>query len=316
MNRTDGERMLSSSLLIITKDRQEDLGRALDSVLEQTRPLDQMVVVDSGKDATEGVVQRFAERFKGETKYVRSEPGVVWQRLVGIPECTKDVVFMFDNDTILAPTCIKEMMAVYETPGNEDVLGVAPQVESNRPPGVLNTVFRWIFMHSRQNGSGRVLPSGFGSFSWYSGKEEIHEIDCISGCCQSYRRSVFEQFSYDDYFCDMVYLDDIDFSYRVSKRGRILCTPRAHLRHVEAPSVRPKKGRMAYMQVVNHYYFFKKNMPQDLYHWLCFWWSDLGVCLARTAKGIVSVNPSMITGLVRGHLDLLRGIPALTEGGK
>ena len=52
-------------MLIITKDRADDVGRALDSLLIQTRPLQQVVIVDSGSDDTDARVAAFANTFGG-----------------------------------------------------------------------------------------------------------------------------------------------------------------------------------------------------------------------------------------------------------
>lgn len=308
MGNLEERQMLTSSVLIITKDRAEDIEKALHSLSRQTRSVDQLVIVDSGSDRTAESVQAFEKDFAGKVDYLRSEPGMVRQRNVGIPVCDRDVVFMFDSDVELAPECIAKVMAVYEADTDGELAGVAPRVRVRNPPTLLSSLYRFMFLLPRQNGSGRLLPSGLPSFTWYAQTNGIHPVEVFSGCAQSYRLAVLRENLYDEFFYARFYLDDIDYSYRASKLGRLLCEPAAVLMHWEAPSTREAQPTIAEMQVANHAYFFKKHMPSDPFHWLCFLWSDLGISLLRILK---RPSPAILAALFRGHLAMLSGKKAL-----
>lgn len=304
------------TIIICTKDRERDLQRCLDSIAKQIRPPEELVVVDSGADETPKRVETFRATFNGVVCYLHTEPGLTLQRNAGIRHATGDIVHLIDDDTVLEPDYIKVIQETYDAPETRDAVAVAPRVATPRTPGRLNTLYRRFFLLARQNGTGRILPSGFGSYTWYARCTDLHPVEVISGCCQSYRRHVFDHLRYDEFFQGYGYMEDVDFSYRVGRLGRMVCNPAARMAHLETPNTRTPQRRLVKMQVVNHFYVFKKNLPHDLFHWACFWWSDLGVCLARLAKGLINLNPDILLGLAEGHLAILRGIPVPTEGGR
>ena len=299
---------LTCSIIICTKDREADLVRCLASIVKQTRFPEQVIIVDAGADGTPERVEEFRAGFNGAVCYLHTDPGLTLQRNVGIRHATGDIIYFIDDDTVLDPDYVRTTQQTYEVPDGANIVGVAPCIVAPREPGRLSTLYRKVFLLARQDGTGRLLPSGFGSYTWYSGLEQPHPVEVLPGCC-SYRRDVFRTLEYDEFFEGYGYMEDVDFSYRAGKLGPMVCNPTARLDHLETPNTRTPQRRLAKMQIVNHYYVFKKNLPHDLFHWVCFWWSDLGVCLARSAKSLVRFNPGILMGLIEGHLAILRGIP-------
>jgi glycosyltransferase involved in cell wall biosynthesis len=85
------------SALIPTFNRREYVQRAIESVLSQTVPVDELVVVDDGStDGTAEVIQR---RFRGHTRVVRQEnQGVSGARRRAIREARSEWVAFLDSD--------------------------------------------------------------------------------------------------------------------------------------------------------------------------------------------------------------------------
>lgn len=297
--------VLTSSIVLCTKDRADDVRKCLDSLREQTRMPEQLIVVDSGSDETEAHVRRFIEQAPSvSVEYLRSEPGLTLQRNVGIRAATMDVLHFFDDDCTLEPEYIDEMQKTFES--SEDIIGAGPRLLLPYTPSPLGRIWRKLFFLPDTAGSGRIQPSGFGTYSWFAPIETPHDVEVLCGCC-AFRRSVFDANMFDEHFAGYGYLEDLEFSYRVGRQGRLVCNPRARITHWESPSARTNWRRLAAMQIVNHAYVFRKHLPQDLYHRACFWWSELGESIRRSGIAVRQRDADVLRGMVDGYRAILRG---------
>lgn len=293
--------MVSSSIIICTKDRHQDLGRCLDTILVQTRPPDEVLVVDGGADLAEGVVTTFRDRFvSGAVRYLRTQPGLTRQRNLGVEAASGDIVHFLDDDVLLDAAYVDEVQRVFEASDSGDVVAVSPMLEVNDALSSFSWFLRRVFLLPHIRGDGRLMPSGFASYPWNGDKHEVREIYIACGCC-AYRRSVFEQLAFDEFFDDYGYMEDLDFAVRAARLGRILLAPRARMAHVESQTARMNERRLAAMQTINHYYFFRKNMPHDLVHWLAFWWSDVGDVLLKLVQVVLRGQVELLAGIIEGH---------------
>jgi len=102
---------LTVSVLIVTRNRSARLGEALRSLTTQTRPPDQVVVVDNASnDDTAEVAMSFADRLLLEV--VREERiGIPFARNAGLEACSGDVVASMDDDCIADPSWLAELEA-------------------------------------------------------------------------------------------------------------------------------------------------------------------------------------------------------------
>ena len=299
--------MLSSTILICTKDREEDLRRCLDSICEQQRTPDEAIIVDSGAQRVQGLVQEFAAALpRCAVKYVRSEPGLTRQRNIGVGVATKDIVHFLDDDVILDPACVDEIQKTFEAPGAEDVVAVSPMLRlaEGRPPRPCS-LLRKGFLMTRVDGDGRMLPSGFGTFTWYAGYKDLHPLQVACGCC-AYRRSIFDRIRFDEFFAGYGYMEDLDFSYRAGNLGRMVGNPRATMLHVASAAARPDWRRLVAMQIINHHYVFTRLLPPDWRHRICFWWSEFGETLRRLVRLVGSRDLNILLGAVDGYRTILR----------
>jgi glycosyltransferase involved in cell wall biosynthesis len=85
------------SAVIVTYNRREFIRRAIDSILHQTVPVDEIVVVDDG--STDGTAGAVAEWFGSVAKVVRQENGGVGAaRWRGVREASGDWIAFLDSD--------------------------------------------------------------------------------------------------------------------------------------------------------------------------------------------------------------------------
>lgn len=300
-------KFMTSTIIICTKDRADDLQRALESLQTQTRPPEEVIVVDSGSDDAEARVRAYEDAAVGTTvRYIHSDPGLTKQRNIGIRQAAGDIVHFLDDDVILDERYNDAIHAAYEAEGNEDVIAVGPMLELPRPVGAWACRYRKFFMLPHVNGDGRMLPSGFGCYTWYSGVKDHHPLEVGCGCC-TFRRDVFETILYDEWFEGYGYLEDLEFTYRVGKAGRMMGASGARMLHVETPAARTRMRALIAMQIINHYYVFQKHLPKTAYHWACFWWSEFGESILRVMRMIKSFQPGIAIGMIEGYGHIVTG---------
>jgi GT2 family glycosyltransferase len=90
---------------------------------------------------------------------------------------------------------------------------------------------------------------------------------------------VFRDFLFDESLPGLGVNEDVDFSYRVSRKWRNLYAPKARAAHLR-PSLE-REGGLAYLrqELGSSWFLYKKNLPKDPLHLLAFLWHQAGVCV-------------------------------------
>ena len=125
---------LTATVMIATKNRRDDLKRAIRSCLKQTVPPEVIVLDDGSTDDTPEMVRR---EFPG-VRYYRSEVSLsaTVQRNRGVKLASSDIVFSIDDDAeFTSPTTIEQTLAEFALP----IIGVVaiPLVNVNTSSAVL-----------------------------------------------------------------------------------------------------------------------------------------------------------------------------------
>ena len=96
------------SVISCTKNRTKDLVNFLDSLHNQTRLPDELIIVDaSDNDNTKNMVQQTRGRLPFDVIYKGTAPGLTRQRNIGISLSRGNYLFFFDDDIILENEFIK-----------------------------------------------------------------------------------------------------------------------------------------------------------------------------------------------------------------
>ena len=102
----------SVSVIIPTHNRIRTLPRALDSVLAQTRAIDEIIVVDDG--STDSTADLVLENYPEVTLLQQPNRGVSAARNHGIREATSDWIALLDSDDRWLPTKLEAQFALVE----------------------------------------------------------------------------------------------------------------------------------------------------------------------------------------------------------
>jgi GT2 family glycosyltransferase len=136
----------------------------------------------------------------------------------------------------------------------------------------------------------------------------VRKVEYFNGWFMSFRRAVFEHERFDERLSGYAFKEDIDFSYRVVKRGYVLVqTPRAKIVHHKTPSERLSPFDHQRMALANQFYLHRKNMPQTLHNKAALWWALAGTLPLNVGKVVQTHDPGYLTGFLVGAWEQARG---------
>ena len=151
---------------------------------------------------------------------------------------------------------------------------------------------------------GKVLSSGFVSTELPLTKNLYSEWLC--GGATIWKREILENYSFDEWYAGWAYHEDVDFSYRVSKKFDLVVTVGSNVWHNPPPYNNSKKYSLGKMMVVNRYHFVKKNPEFSVFP---FYWSTSGQILLNVLKSLWDLDCGGINearGNISGLYHILR----------
>src|SRR5215212_6426639 len=107
------------SAIVPTIGRPESLRALLESLAAQTRSVDEVIIADaSTDDATESVISAWALTGLVVTRVAVHPPNAVRQRNIAIELSNGEYLLFLDDDVVLEPDCVAQMLAVLEAHDN------------------------------------------------------------------------------------------------------------------------------------------------------------------------------------------------------
>ncbi|SHG92467.1 glycosyltransferase family 2 protein [Flavobacterium defluvii] len=293
---------MNFSLIICTYMRPEPLLVLLKSVQKQTIYPNEIIIVDGSlNDATQIVLTQ--NEFHNLKYFLvsKSDRGLTRQRNFGISKVdgNSEIICFLDDDTVLESDYFENLLATYNQ--YPFALGVGgyitnetqwEQVSQGYQPLINEFSFDgW----KRKDGSRFVLrkrlklnsdcPPGFlplfshgRSISFLPPSGKTYNVEQLMGGVSSFRKSVFETFSFSTYFEGYGLYEDADFTLRVAKTGNLYVNTAARLYHFHNPSGRPNQYRYGKMVVRNGWYVWRIKNPTPNFN-AKFKWNSITVLL-------------------------------------
>ena len=296
------------AFVVPTMNRPFEIRRMLQSVARQSALPAQIVIVDGSTTPIDDVIGEFPTL---PLKYVRVyPPSLSKQRNAGIAVLSPEITLAgyLDDDLVLEDGCVEAMLSFWET-ASDDIGGAAFNIVTDRlPRGIFVKSIFYVDGFRR----GAVLRSGYQSMIGPVRKNT--EVDWLFGGATVWRREVTRAFDYDEWFKGTGYLEDVDFSYRVSRKYRLFVLADARVKHLTPPVRKSRDYLMGKWQAINRMYFVRKHpeFSRPLYYW-----ATCGLVVANIAEGIVTFNRGLflravgnVVGLAKvsaGRLDQLSG---------
>ena len=185
-----------------------------------------IVLVDNA--STDGTAQAVRDKFPGVRIIVNSANlGVAGGRNVGaifVLEQGVDYILFLDNDTLVDPEFLKELVKVVESDSTVGAIG--PKIYYFGYPLLLchaiGVFYPYIYQH-RSLGGNKIDVGQFNCLS---------KVDWISGCAGLYNTHIFKKVGLFDEIFSPYGPEDVDFSLRITKAGyRLAFSPEAHIYH-------------------------------------------------------------------------------------
>jgi glycosyltransferase involved in cell wall biosynthesis len=246
------------TFVVPTKDRPDELLRLLKSLETQTAPPDEIIVVDGSAEPLQEVVEACPGLRVRTLRCV--PPSATRQRNAGIQAVRQDqgLIGILDDDSVLAPDACEEMLRFWERASAE--IGGASFNLVNHPP-LFASGLKHLGLAERlglySGTQGRVLPSGFQVM--LANLEENTAVEWLPSGTSVWRREVFHDFRFDEWYAGYSYLEDLDFSYQVGKKYRLVVVAAARQFHYPSPRGRMNGYRFGQREVENRLHFVKKH---------------------------------------------------------
>ena len=217
--------------VVLSWNRREDTLECLRSLSRITDPETSLVLVDNG--SSDGTGEAVKEEFPGiELMETGENLGYAGGNNVGIRralELGADYVLILNNDTIVAPEFLREMLAVASR--SERIGFVSPKIYFQDPPDLL-----WFA------GARFSAWCGYGRMTGYRERDrgqydQIREIDRPCGCAVLVSRRLCEEAGLMDPSL-FLYVDEIEWMLRAKKKGfKAFFAPKAVVWHKVSATV-------------------------------------------------------------------------------
>jgi GT2 family glycosyltransferase len=298
-----------SAVVIPTRNRPNELLSAIEALLMQTVLPGEICVVDSSAETpSRRDIETLCREAEVRLDYFHPAPrGSTIQRNIGVDRTGGDPILFIDDDVLLAPDCHEQILETFARSGAK--VGGISATPSRSPRRSLATsqLFQRVFGLGGcdRDNFARMRPGFF--CEQVCSPTGVVRLECMRGLCMSFRRAVFAHQRFDDILPGYAIKEDVDFGYRVSRQYLLLQIPTARCEHMESPRNRLNSHLVMRVYVGNQVYLHRKNMPQDLRHQTALWWGLFGLLVWFTARAIIERDGGLVTGLITGVWDQLRG---------
>lgn len=245
------------SVVIPTMRRTDLLRQTLASLAMCNPTPHEIIVVDADEAASaRDVVAEFQDGVTPTLRYLHTRPSLTAQRNLGIDASTGDVTVFLDDDIELEPRIFGRLADAYSS---DDVVGATGRIVESLPNriGGPTSIIRAVFHGGRE-----------GTFTRYGYPRRIRhvergqDVEYMIGCFMSARREVAAQVRFDENLGGYALAEDEDFSYRLSRIGRIRYLPDVVVHHKMLGFTSKDSREFGRLVVANRSYLFRKNFPQ------------------------------------------------------
>ena len=292
------------SIIVPTRNRSELLHRLVEIVVPTLSHQDELIIVDSSdKDHLSDDLCQLPN-----VKYLKTKiRSAAVQRNMGLDQVTDSkYVFFLDDDIAPESTYFEDCIRILEISGIVGVSGVALNPSSKvlraYPSGLIGLYHRLFLLDSKKDGV--LLTSGVNvPVRDYS--NNIFDVEWLIGCSGWLAKEISET-RFESDFLGQSLSEDVIFSVRMSKKGRLVTVPSIVLSHDESEIARPSKAEFWEMWMVNRYRLIQvANF--GLSGKLAYWWASLGqygiLCYSKFRKR--GYQPGCLKGLISGSLLVL-----------
>lgn len=274
------------TLIICTYNRDEAIATLMQSIAKQVLYPDQIIIVDAS--LTFKTKEFFEKNSFKNTEYYSVDDnnrGLTKQRNFGIQKVanSSEVVCFLDDDTILETNYFQELLGTYiQYP---DALGVGGYItneihwDKSDANKLIDDAYFVYDGYFRKEDRRNVLRKKLGleadrnpgflpefshgrSVSYLPPTDKVYEVEQFMGGVSSFRKKVLDEHKFSTFFDGYGLYEDADFTFRISKLGKLYVNTKAKLEHHHHPSGRPNQYCYGRMVVWNGWYVWRIRHPK------------------------------------------------------
>ncbi len=231
-------------------------------------------------------------------RYVSCAPGLTHQRNVALEAAQGQVVVFFDDDARPEPGVLGGLQRVFLDPSIVGATGKVLEPQSHRV-GHQTSKLRRLLFRARDEGT----FTSYGYPRRLTDLETPRDVEFMPGCFMSARTAAARQVGFDEHLAGYALAEDEDFSYRLSRLGRIRYEPDLVVHHDNAGFAGSATREFARRVVLNRSYLFHKNFQPKLASRLRF---GMMVVLLGMHR-LMNRNLGGALGVVDGVRDVRKG---------
>lgn len=284
--------------VIPTRNRPQDLAKAVESVFLQKRIPDEFMIIDqSPNNESKDAVFALIEKYKfTQINYIHdtSITGLVHAKQVATKKTTNDIICFLEDDVTLEPEYIEQIELGFMN--NPQMLGCSGVITNPfAQPPAYNFIFhffhRGIFLDKRLKVYGKY--EGWG--------HPLVLSDKLSGGVSAWKMEIFKEVSFEannGFFM----LEDIDFSTNVAKKfgQRLYINPNARLEHHWSPVNRDLMAVRQQKKLVESINYYKRRKDWE--------WANLSMAWLLVGLFFEAIFKSLLTKSVAPFTHYFKGI--------
>jgi glucosyl-dolichyl phosphate glucuronosyltransferase len=266
MTHRDNPSSVSISVIIPTKNRALDLARTIDTLLIQTVKPFELIIVDQSPERS------FTRQLPISVHYIHDPtlPGVTSARNVAVEQAKGDIVLFLDDDVLLEPNFIEEILAAY----NDNVTGVSGIITNYTTPPFRQRIWEKTFQLGPFNDERQEI---------YRHADDYREsapipVRYFTGALMSFRTSTIRSLRFDTDLKGAAREEDIDFCVRLPGGRSLLIAPKARLIHNRSPRNRDSVHWISQNAEVASY-MHERYWRRGLWNNVCFGWLCVGYAI-------------------------------------
>lgn len=251
-------------IVIPTRNRIQELINTLNFLEINSFFFKKIIIVDSSTLEIKDEIKKKILEYKSSIKIIDSEPSTCIQRNVGLNFLGDNEYVMFlDDDNKFYPDAFSKMQ--YFLNKNKDFVGVAFNQVYNEKKTILdklkkNYISNKIGIYSSDNG-------GFSSSGWQSRFVNFNHdslVQWLPTRAVIYKSNEVKNIKFDNKLGVYGYLEDLDFSLQLKKRGNLMVCSGARYTHDQ--SITRPGFEFGKKELRNRYYIVKKhNLKKNLF---------------------------------------------------
>ncbi|MFC1915833.1 glycosyltransferase family 2 protein [Chloroflexota bacterium] len=304
------------SIIILNWNGLGDTIECLESVKRITYPNYEVIVVDNGSTGNDAQVLK--EKFGDWAHIIENDKnyGFCGGNNIGmryaLDKLHSDYLVLLNNDTIVAPELVTELVRVTEADSTIGIAG-ATMYYYDDPDRSFSFRGKAEFWHGYVVKMLRLAQDKIKGRVDNGQCELIREMDWVLGTCFLIKKKSVEDIGLldENYFC---YMEEVDYCIRAGKAGyKIVYVTEAKFWHKFKQSSRKVTGFSCYYAVRNRFRLVRKHASRWQYWWFMIYFFGLHFWLATGYYLIFCHNPRLFLSFYRGVWDGLLGSKAMAR---